>query len=281
MNRHREIRYLNKLASDEIIKKCGDHLKVMRDTAEIDTYITKEMLSMIEENNQKKKSTTAIFPYGPVGQYYALVRMINKKNVSLKNTTIFFMDEYAGEDGREIPEDHPLSFKGRAKQILKDIRKDLLPDFTKIIFPSSDNIHKLKSLITDKGPVQVCFGGIGIHGHLAFNEPESGVRNTDPRLVRINDYTVTINAIRENIGGNVINFPKQAYTIGMNQIFNSQKIILSCRNGLSEIDWANTALRLALLGESGDDFPATYLRDIDYYTIITDEETLKSPEYVI
>lgn len=281
MDRHKEIRYLNKLTPEEIIKKCGDHLKVMRDTAEIDTYLAEEMLSVIEENSKKKQSTTVIFPYGPVGQYYPLVRMINEREVSLKNTTIFFMDEYAGEDGREIPEDHPLSFKGRAKQILKDIRKDLLPDFTKIIFPGSDNINELKSLIIENGPVQVCFGGIGIHGHLAFNEPESGVRNTDPRLVRINDYTVTINAIRENIGGNIINFPKQAYTIGMNQIFNSQKIILSCRNGLSEINWANTALRLALLGEPGDDFPATYLRNINHYTIITDEETLKSPEYVI
>jgi len=30
--------------------------------------------------------------------------------------------------------------------------------------------------------IEVCYGGVGIHGHVAFNEPEAGAAHTGPRL---------------------------------------------------------------------------------------------------
>ena len=125
--------------------------------------------------------------------------------------------------------------------------------------------------------LSITYGGVGIHGHLAFNEPEKGVRNTDPRVVQLNDYTVTINAIRESIGGNLENFPRKALTLGMNQLFSAEKMIFFCRNGIQSIDWANTVLRLALLGEPGDDYPVTYIKTHEDWLIVTDEDTIRTP----
>jgi glucosamine-6-phosphate deaminase len=189
------------------------------------------------------------------------------------------MDEYADDDEKALSEEHPLSFKGIANVLfLNNIEEHLLPDPSRIHFPSEQNIENLAALIKTGG-ISTCYGGIGIHGHIAFNEPSSGIVHSNPHLVNLNDFTITINAIRANVGGNLEGFPKFAYTIGMRQIFTARKIRLYCRNG-TDYDWANTILRLALFGKPGDDYPVTHIRDRDY-VIITDKNTLQTPEIIL
>ncbi len=48
-----------------------------------------------------------------------------------------------------------------------------------------------------------------------------------------------------------------------------------------ELDWANTVLRLALFGQPGDDYPVTYIRDHADYVIVTDEDTVRKPQFVV
>jgi len=273
MTRTEEIRFLNDLPVDRVIGMAGERLQIFENAHEIDLCIAELMFK--ELTGPEKKSY--IFPYGPVGEYPLLVDMLNSRKIPINADNIFFMDEYADQSGKELPETHPLSFKGGAMRYFKQLDTALLSDKTSIVFPSSGNITQLSAMIRDSGGIAVCFGGIGIHGHMAFNEPAGGVRDTDPNLVDLNKYTVTINAVRESTGGNIYNFPKKAYTLGMNQIMESKRIILSCRNGLKEIDWANTVLRIALLGQTGDDFPVTWLRTHKDYLILTDRDTLKNP----
>ncbi|MHA1228327.1 MAG: hypothetical protein ACTSPV_16425, partial [Candidatus Hodarchaeales archaeon] len=94
--------------------------------------------------------------------------------------------------------------------------------------------------------------------------------------------TVTINCLRANVGGNLENFPKEAFSLGMTQILRSNKIRLYCISDC--FDWAKTILRIALFCKPGDDYPVTHLRNEVYspdWTIITDHQTLQSPKYPI
>lgn len=273
MMRAEEIRFLNSLSEEEVIQRAGSTLKVFENADAIDTYLAQVMFEEIT----KPEKNSYIFPFGPSGQYPKLVDMLNMRKASINANKIFFMDEYADAEGKEYPESHPLSFKGRAMQFFSKIDSSLLPDKDVFIFPSSKNISHLADRIKERGGISVCFGGIGIHGHVAFNEPAEGVEDTDPYLVNLNAYTVTINAIREHTGGNIYNFPNKALTLGMKQVLGAKKIILSCRNGLKEIDWANTVLRIALFGQIGDDFPVTWLRAHSNYVILTDKDTLRTP----
>lgn len=149
-----------------------------------------------------------------------------------------------------------------------------------MIFPSRHNIHTLPGQIAAHGGIDTTYGGIGIHGHVAYNEPEPNVRESDPRLVTLNDITRTINAMRAEIGGNLENYPRRGLTLGMRQVLGARRIRLYCRNGLA-LDWANTVLRLALFGKPGDDYPVTYIRDHEDYVIVTDEQTARSPRFVV
>ena len=71
----------------------------------------------------------------------------------------------------------------------------------RLIFPDEKNVDRLAEMIDKVGGIDTCYGGIGLHGHVAFNEPEPGVSDTGPRRVRLNDFTVTINAVRAGVGG--------------------------------------------------------------------------------
>ena len=139
-------------------------------------------------------------------------------------------------------------------------------------------LHKGK--IQSAGGIDTCYGGIGIHGHVAFNEPEPNVKESDPRLVYLNDFTSTINCIRSRVGGNLVNFPRRAVTLGMRQILGARRIRLYCHNGIP-LDWANTVLRLALFGQPGDDYPVTHIRSHKDYVIVTDEDTASKPKIIV
>lgn len=280
MDRKMEIRRLLRLSPEEVRTKAGQHLVVCEDLDALHRKFAEDVAEEINENNSKTEPTRLILPVGPTGQYPILAEIINNERLSLSNCWFFFMDENCGEDGRVLGSEHPLSFKGEAAKLFLSRLDDscgLRAD--RVIFPSEDNIDTLAARIEQAGGIDTCYGGIGIHGHVAFNEPEPGVKDSGPRRVTLNDFTVTINAVRSHVGGNLECFPRQAYTLGMKQILGSRRIRLYCRNGC-EFDWANTVLRLALFGTPGDDYPVTHIRNTDY-TVITDLETLASPRHLI
>jgi glucosamine-6-phosphate deaminase len=236
----------------------------------------------IAANNRHGLPTRLILPVGPTGGYPYLAETITRERISLKRGChFFFMDEYCADDGSALPPAHPLSFRGTMERLFFSRLSDngLNIPRERLFFPDHTNVHLLKDKIEAVGGIDTCYGGIGIHGHLAFNEPEPGVAHTDPRLVELNAYTVTMNAIRAQVGGNLKSFPRMAFTLGMRQILDARRIVLYCRNG-SPYDWANTVLRLALLGEPGDDYPVTHIRGKDY-TIVTDRDTAASPAHII
>ena len=276
MNRSLEVRQLNKLSSEEVKAKAGKHLMVLKDSQEIYQYLAEHMRDLIVRNNAKGKETAGIFPFGPFQQYPIFVEMVNRERISLANVPFFFMDEYADINGVEIPADHYLSLRGQLYKIFETIDKELLPDFSKVIFPSAANLSQLKGWIAAKH-LDVSYGGVGVHGHLAFNEPEPGVRDTDPRVTYINDFTVTLGAIRFGVGGDLENFPRRGLTVGMNQLLSADEVVLMTRSGIPGIDWATTVVRIAVLGEIGDDYPVTHMRKHKNWVLLTDEDSIRTP----
>lgn len=280
-DRKTEIRELLKLSAEEIVERAAGRLVVCEDIDALHQLFAEGLADEIKANNEKNQPSRFIMPVGPTGQYPILAGIINDEHVSLAGCWFFFMDEYCDDAHKAVPAEHPLSFKGEAKRLFfdqLDTQSGLNPD--QVIFPDEANIDQLSEKIEQLGGIDVCYGGIGIHGHVAFNEPEPGVAGSDPRMVGLNDFTVTINAVRSGVGGNLECFPRRAYTLGMRQILGATKIRLYCRNGC-EFDWANTVLRLSLFGKPGDDYPVTHIRTHSDYVITTDRETLRTPRCLI
>lgn len=277
-SRKEEIRALMSLSPKEIMERAGTRLRVCRDLDQLHRTFAEDIAEEIRDRNAKDLPTRLIMPVGPVGQYAFLAKIVNYEKISLKNCWFFFMDEYCDDSGNAIPIMHPLSFQRIAYEKFVHALDHLdAIDPCHLIFPNENNIQTIDQMIDKVGGIDTCYGGIGIHGHIAFNEPAVGITQQGSRKVRLNDFTVTINAIRAQVGGNLECFPREAFTIGMRQILNARRIRLYCRNG-TPYDWANTILRIALCGTVGDDYPVTHVQNHPDYLITTDEDTLFSPK---
>jgi glucosamine-6-phosphate deaminase len=281
-DRSEEVRRLLQMGPAELDEEAGDRIGIVPELDDLMDHFAATVADEIATNNANGRDTTLILPVGPVDHYPDLAALINDREISLEGCHFFFMDEYCDRNGRAISRDHPLSFKREMDEIFFDhVDDDLNVPDEQVIFPDHHNVTELADMIDDAGGIDTCYGGIGVHGHVAFNEPEPGVKDTDPRVVYLNNYTVTINAIRSNVGGDLVNYPRKAVTIGMNQVMDADRVRLYCRNDVPTLDWANTVLRLAVLGEPGPDYPVTYLTEHDNYRVMTDERTAAVPDTVL
>jgi glucosamine-6-phosphate deaminase len=281
MSRHEEIRKLLQLSPAQLQKRAGQRLVVCGDVDALHQHFAESIAEEIRANNAKGRQTKLILPVGPVGQYPILADIVNDQRITLKQCWFFMMDEHCDDNGITLPPDHWLSFRRTFdEQFSCRVKRSLMVPARQLIFPDHQNVQTLKGRIKSAAGIDTTYGGIGIHGHIAYNEPEPNVRDSDPRLVYLNDFTRTINAIRAEIGGNLEGYPRKGVTLGMRQLLSAKRLRLYCRSGI-RLDWARTVLRLALFGQPGDDYPVTYIRDHKDYLIVTDEDTARKPRFIV
>ena len=275
--RKEEVRKILALDTDELVKRAKGKLVLFPTLDEVYDYLAEEMVKEFAKAAKGKKIVNFIMPVGPTQPYRLMAEKINYRQISLKNVRFFFMDEYVDDEKDElIPKSNPLSFR------FNRIRPDLMMPKEQIIFPTPKNIKDLPKMIKDLGGIEVCYGGIGIHGHVAFNEPGPGVAESNPRILEINEFTRTIDSTRHcGVAGNLENFPRRAITMGMKQCLEARKMLLMTRNETTAYLWANTILRIAALGKPGDDYPVTHARYHKNLRIVSDYGTAQKPKFNI
>ena len=232
---------------------------VMEDNAAVFQSMAEEMAEEIKKNNAEGKKTVFICPVGPVGQYPYFVEMVNQEKISLKNVWFINMDEYLDDDKKWVPETHPLSFRGfMNRTVYSKIAPELVMPEEQRVFPDPENVEYIPQLIEKLGGVDICFGGIGINGHVAFNEADPSLSNEEflaqkTRVLDITKETRTANAIGD-FNGALEDMPKYCVTIGIYEIAHARKIRLGCfRN------WHRAVVRRTAYGEAPSDFPVSLL----------------------
>ncbi len=284
VERRDEVRRILALSTEELVKEARGQLKLFETLDEVYDFLAEEMVREFARAAAGDRIRSYIMPVGPTQPYRLMAEKINFRSLSLKNVRFFFMDEYVDDEKDElIPKTNPLSFRGQIGPLLFDrIRPELMMPEDQIIFPTPENLKALPQMIEDAGGIEVCYGGIGIHGHVAFNEPGPGVAESDPRILEINEFTRTIDATRHRgVGGNLENFPRRAITMGMKQCLAARRMLLMTRNESTEFLWANTILRIAALGQPGDDYPVTHARNHRNLLIVSDVNTARKPKFNI
>lgn len=245
---------------DELIDKNPKlPVIIMEDNAAVFKSMAVEMAEEIKAHNDKGEKTVFICPVGPVGQYPFFVEIVNKEHISLKNVWFINMDEYLDDEKKWIPETHPLSFRGfMNREVYGKINEELLMPEEQRIFPDPENVTYIPEIIEKLGGVDICFGGIGINGHVAFNEADPSMSgeeflNQKTRVLEVTKETRTANAIGD-FGGALEDMPHYCVTIGIYEIAHARKIRLGCfRN------WHRAVVRRVAYGEPTADFPVSLL----------------------
>lgn len=252
---------------EKLLESPRIKLYCLEDNETVFRQMAEQMAEAIEENNRSGKKTVFICPVGPVGQYPYFVDMVNEKNISLKNVWFINMDEYLDDNKKWISTDHPLSFRGfMGRVVYSKIRPDLIMPENQRIFPDPEDIGRVPKLIEELGGVDIAFGGIGINGHVAFNEADPAMSKEEflaqkTRVLSISPETRAANAIGD-FGGALEDMPKYCVTVGIYEIAHAKKIRLGCfRN------WHRAVVRRAAYGDVTADFPITLLQDHPDITI--------------
>ena len=231
------------------------------DSGEVFYELALEMVNTIREHNARGEKTVFICPVGPVGQYPIFVRLVNRDRVSLKHCWFINMDEYLNDDGTYIDKSSPLSFRGfMERTVYTKVDADLLMPPEQRVFPDPADPGKVDRLIEELGGVDIAFGGIGINGHLAFNEAQPELTPEQfaalgTRVLTLTPETKTANAIGDR-GGAIAAMPNKAVTIGIRQILNARKVRLGVFR-----DWHRGVVRQAAYGEVSAAFPVTLLQN--------------------
>lgn len=244
----------------------GSNIRLSVCEHEVDMYwkVAIEVLEVVAENNRKGEPTVMIVPYGPVGPYARIAELVNKYRISLKNCVFINMDEYLNEDGTYIDYNHPLSFRGGMDRMfysLVDEELNVLQENR--IFPNPQNTGRVMEIIEKYGKLDMVFGGVGINGHYAFNEPPEAGENVTPeqfaerptRALKIARETRTINAFM-NTGANIEAIPADCVTVGMKEILRAKKVRMCMPR-----DWNAAALRKILHGPMTSSVPCTLFQN--------------------
>ena len=260
----------------------GSEIKLDVSQAEIDIYwkVAMEVLSVIEENNRKGEPTVMVVPYGPLGPYFRLSYLVNKHRISLKNCIFINMDEYLEDENTFIDKGDALSFRGGMDRIFYsqvDEELNVLPENR--IFPTPGNEKQVMEIIEKYGKLDLVFGGVGINGHYAFNEPPEPGEVVSPeefaeratRVLKISRETRTINAYM-NCGADLNAIPEYCVTVGMKEMLMAKKVIM-----IMPRDWNAGALRKILHGEITASVPCSLFRRHPNATIYTLTEATKCP----
>ena len=221
-----------------------------------------EMLNEIVAARGVGRAATLIVPVGPVDQFPILARMINERRVDCRELMLINMDEYLTDDDRLVPTEHPLSFRGFMNRKFYDLLDPALaPSPANRVFPDPNSLTAIARLVDERGGLDACFGGIGINGHLAFNEPpEPGVAmrveefaGLPTRCLDLARETRTINSV--TVGGEITVIPRRAVTVGMREILGARRLYICCNR-----PWQRGVVRRALHGPITAACPASLLR---------------------
>lgn len=109
----------------------------------------------------------------PVIMYKKLIEAYNQKRVSFKNVVTFNMDEYVG-----LPVDHPESYHSfMYNNLFKHI--DCPDENIHILNGNASDLEaecaNYEMMIQEAGGIDLFIGGVGVDGHIAFNEPGSSL----------------------------------------------------------------------------------------------------------
>lgn len=157
----------------------------------------------------------------PLGVYKNLIDFYKEGKVSFLHVVTFNMDEYVG-----IPKNHSQSYYSFMwDNFFAHI--NILPENVNILNGNAPDLEaeceayeaKIKAL----GGINLFLGGIGIDGHLAFNEPGSSLQSRT-RIKTLTQDTIIANSRFFNNDINQV--PKSALTVGVGTVMDAKEVLI-------------------------------------------------------
>ena len=269
---------LMELSIAELTRRARIPFRLLPYTDSLLAHFSLSIADEIRGANRRGEPARLILPVGPVAQYPILVEITNRERIDWKHVHVFQMDEFLDWQGRPIPLTHPLSFEGFLRRELHGrIDAELRIPESQHYVPHPFRIGEISERMEALGGADACFGGIGYHGHVAFNEPwisrwtrvsAGEMRASLTRVTPLGADSIVVQSIH-SAGGNPEAIPPMAVTLGMRDILASRRLRLYCAAG----ERHRAVFRRAVAGEVTAEYPVTLAQGHPDAEVLTTEAT--------
>ena len=228
-------------------------------------HVADEITAMVS----KKPDAVLCFASGdtPKLAYASAIKKAMNQHVDFRSCTFIGLDEWVG-----IPPDNEGSCHYFLQQnIFKPlhIAQDRIHLFDALAADVENECRKMDTIISAKGGIDLMIVGIGMNGHVGFNEPSESLSQYS-HVVDLDEATKSVGQkyFREQT------VLSQGITLGFNHVLQAKKVILIA-NGIKKAE----IIRKALEEEVTSYLPASIIRNhVNGWAMIDDEaaSSLKS-----
>ena len=165
------------------------------------------------KNHKEERPFVLGLPTGssPIGVYKELYKMNQAGELSFANVVTFNMDEYLG-----LPHEHDQSYWYFMHDNFFNHLVDMKPENINILNGMTDDPEgecaRYEEKIASYGGIDLFMGGIGVDGHIAFNEPFTSL---DTRIVNSRFFGNDPEAV-----------PAQALSVGVGTVTDSKEVLI-------------------------------------------------------
>ncbi len=196
----------------------------------------------------------------PLGTYAKMIEKYENGEVDFSKVTSINLDEYVGLDGNHDQSYRYFMNTNLFTKINIDINNTNVPNGCAKDLAAEGAAYD--ALIEKSGGIDLQLLGIGIDGHIGFNEPDSCFTKGTHEVV-LDESTIEANA---RFFASMDDVPKKAITMGMGGIMTAKKVLLIA-NGKNKKD----IVEKAFFGPITPEVPASILQLHPDLTVIYSE----------
>lgn len=193
-------------------------ITVVRDYDEMSTLAAKKIADRIK----KEPDIVLGLATGstPLGMYKRLIQYYKEGYLDFSKVTTFNLDEYIG-----LSKEHSQSYINFMKENLFDhinIKKENIFIPNGMAENLEDECRRYDELLDSFAPINIQILGIGVNGHIGFNEPSKNLM-LRTHVTELAEDTRKANA---RFFDDISKVPTKAITMGIGDIMRAEKIIL-------------------------------------------------------
>lgn len=238
-------------------------VKIFPSSGKGSIYVAQEIARLIREKQSKNEPCILGMATGstPIKLYRELVRMHREEGLSFQNVITFNLDEYYPIEKEAFQSYWSFMHRHLFDHIDINPANIHLPNGTWPKEQIKKYCTEYENELEKAGGIDLQILGIGLNGHIGFNEPGSSIFSKT-RLVNLDNTTRIANTYEFQ---NISKVPRLALTMGISTILKAKRILL--------MGWGQKAEVIArsVEGNVTEQIPASILQQHGDCTFVVDE----------
>ena len=239
---------------------------------DVHNYFAVDLMQRIRMSDIKNEKLVVILPSPENAVFISITEALNKFKISCRNVHIFFLYEYANEEGKVAPWQSPYSRSGHfMKYFYNRLDASLRMPMEQIHFWTEANIDTYSDEIAALGGADVAYTALSWSGGIGAIDPESFPAESVDEFVKMGSRLVTPMAemiahdsLRGMFGcaGDIGNVPPRAVTVGPRDLMAAKtwidvEYLTACGGTVAHQKFP---LRLAMFGPISEKNPGSIMR---------------------